>query len=395
MTQEALTEPSLQPNSLNHTNRNAGAVADSSEQKEMSSTLIEFPGTSRAVPEWRKQLSQRVREVQERKAREAAEELAAAQEAGLVSCAMPSGQLELVPDLEQPVMNPIVTKALERLERARRNDFSSSQFTAAATARALAPAAEVFVEPEIPAEPALETKPRLTVVARKPVPRELPLEDPAPMMAVAEVPAADDVREAIAIQPGAEVIIESVAQSGIELEPEVLAALQARERKPVRVISEDDVALSYLETCLSLPALPSDSPHNIPGLTRRTIAGIFDLLLVAIMVSPAVAAMKYSGANWAEPRVIGIVAGMTAATMFAYLTMTTALTGRTLAMRIFSLRTIDLRTGLIPTGGQSIKRAIGHVFSLAIAGLGLAYILIDRDQRTLHDRFSHTIVIRD
>src|SRR2546425_5072809 len=45
------------------------------------STLIEFPRTSRPVPEWRKQLSQRVREVQERKAREAAEELAAAQEA--------------------------------------------------------------------------------------------------------------------------------------------------------------------------------------------------------------------------------------------------------------------------------------------------------------------------
>jgi hypothetical protein len=36
------------------------------------STLIEFPGATRPVPEWRKQLSQRVREVQERKAREAA-----------------------------------------------------------------------------------------------------------------------------------------------------------------------------------------------------------------------------------------------------------------------------------------------------------------------------------
>src|SRR5229473_2439269 len=35
------------------------------------STLIEFPGVSRAVPEWRKQLSQRVREVQEQRAREA------------------------------------------------------------------------------------------------------------------------------------------------------------------------------------------------------------------------------------------------------------------------------------------------------------------------------------
>src|SRR5207253_2446303 len=92
------------------------------------STLIEFPGTARPLPEWRKQLSQRVREVQERRAREAAEEAAAAQEAGMVSCALPSAQLELVPDLEQQVMNPIVSKALERIERARRPDDMLSGF---------------------------------------------------------------------------------------------------------------------------------------------------------------------------------------------------------------------------------------------------------------------------
>src|SRR5216683_2407469 len=86
------------------------------------STLIEFPGSTRPVPEWRKQLSQRVREVQERKAREAAEEMAAAQESGMVSCVLPSAQLELVPNLDQPVMNPIVSKALERIDRARRPD---------------------------------------------------------------------------------------------------------------------------------------------------------------------------------------------------------------------------------------------------------------------------------
>src|SRR2546428_5601444 len=91
--------------------------------RQQTSTLIEFPGTTRALPEWRKQLSQRVREVQERRAREAAEEAAAAQEAGIVSCALPSAQLELVPDLEQAPMNPIVSKGLERLERARRVDY--------------------------------------------------------------------------------------------------------------------------------------------------------------------------------------------------------------------------------------------------------------------------------
>jgi uncharacterized RDD family membrane protein YckC len=50
---------------------------------------------------------------------------------------------------------------------------------------------------------------------------------------------------------------------------------------------------------------------------------------------------------------------------------------------------------LIPTGGQSIKRALGYVFSLALAGLGFAFAFIDRDHRTLHDRFSRTIVVHN
>ena len=40
---------------------------------EKKSTLIEFPGVARnSVPEWRKELSERVREVQEKRARDAA-----------------------------------------------------------------------------------------------------------------------------------------------------------------------------------------------------------------------------------------------------------------------------------------------------------------------------------
>src|SRR6266542_3804213 len=171
---------------------------DSIEERRQKSTLIEFPRTTKPVPEWRKQLSQRVREVQERKAREAAEELAAAQEAGTVSCALPSAQLELVPDLEQPAFNPIVSRALERLERARQADPSTG-FPAAATARALAPVANVLTVPEeIDSTPA-EAKPRLTMVA------------PA--------------------KP--------------ELEPENLMKAEASAKRPVRVIADDveDVAL--------------------------------------------------------------------------------------------------------------------------------------------------------
>lgn len=315
---------------------------DSAETRRQTSRLIEFPRGARPVPEWRKQLSQRVREVQERKAREAAEEAAAAQEAGTVSCTLPSTQLELVPDLEQPSMNPIVSKALERLERARRIDHVSGGFSATAAAPALAPATEVSPEPALNAPNVPETKHKLTVV--------VPAKTPAQPLA----------------------------------------------RRPVRVISDniDDIALSYLESYLSVPAVDASSHSNHAGLMRRTIAGSLDLLLVALIASPVAAVIESTDGNWSDPRVIGLMSGIAAVTIFAYHTISIALTGRTVAMRMLSLRTIDTRTGLIPTGSQSIKRAFAYISSLIPLGLGLLYALIDPDGRTIHDRFSKTVVVR-
>ncbi len=328
-----------------------------------ASRLIEFPGTTRSLPEWRKQVSQRVREVQERKAREAAEELAAAQEAGVVSCELPSGQLELVPDLEQPVLNPIVSKALERIDRARRTEsFAPSYGRATAAAPALA--AEIDdLRPEEQFERFIaQSKPKLTVVT-----------PPANVSSTAAP------EETLIITP--------------EPEPAAASSTTPMDRKPVRLISENDPALSYLDTCLSVPALAADTRNDLPALSRRFIAGVLDLIFMALMVSPAAAALYYTVGNWSAGE-IELLSGIAVATMFVYMTISIALTGRTLAMRMLSLKTIDLRTGLIPTGGQAIGRAFGFVFSFAILGLGQAYALIDPDRRTIYDRLSNTIVVR-
>lgn len=410
MIQEALPHLPSNNGEVKKPNCNYSPEIESAEDPKRS-TLIEFPG-GRDVPEWRKQLSKRVREVQERKAREAAEELAAAQEAGLVSCALPSGQLELVPDLENPVVNPIVSKALERLERARRSDYSPSHRTAAAFAPALAPEAVAITDAVD--SPVVENKRKLTVVAPpqtvvetlETVTEELLAQgetEPQMESTAVESMSAEtiDVEPAVIEVP----VLESpamdsftaeptVAETAPEIEFEQQTVRSRVDRKPIRVISDNDVALSYLENCLSVPALSSDTRTDIPGLTRRFFSGIVDLLLIAIMVSPAVAAMYYSGSNWADPKTIGILSGITAATMFAYLTICTAMTGRTLAMRVFRMRTIDLRTGLIPTGGQSITRALTYVFSLALLGVGIAYAVVDPDKRAVHDKLSKTIVIR-
>src|SRR6185295_6950486 len=85
---------------------------------EKRSTLIEFPGVSRnSMPEWRKELSERVREVQEKRAREAAREAAEAERQRMEASINPP-QLELLPPAQMPAMNPLVAAALKRIERA-------------------------------------------------------------------------------------------------------------------------------------------------------------------------------------------------------------------------------------------------------------------------------------
>jgi uncharacterized RDD family membrane protein YckC len=326
-----------------------------SKDEASKSTLIEFPGASRAVPEWRKQLNQRVREVQELRAREAAEAAASAQQGEAISCALPSAQLELVPDREQQVMNPIVSKALERLERARRSDFAVSS-TGAVAATALAPVAHdsPSTEAAIKIERAEETEPAISptlqTVARK-----------SKLVIVPPTPVVEEPR-----------------------------------RKPVRVISDsiEDSALSYLETCLAVPAIAADVRSNRAGVWRRMTAGLLDLLVVALISAPFAAGIEFTIGLRSDPRVIGLTGGIAVALMFSYLTISVALTGRTLGMRLLSLRTIDVRTGLIPTGGQAMKRAVGYIFSLATLGIGIIYALIDREGCTMHDRFSKTIVVK-
>jgi len=322
-----------------------------SKEERAKSTLIEFPGVSRAVPEWRKQLSQRVREVHEQRAREAAEAAVAAQESETVSCALPSAQLELVPDREQQVMNPIVSKVLERLERARRSGFAVGS-TGAAAASALAP-----------------------VVGDSPSTGET------------------DVTEETATTIGQG---ETVARKSKLVVVPPQPALDEPKPRPVRVISDriEDRALSYLETCLSVGPLATDVRGDRAGVWRRMTAGFLDLFIVALLSAPIAAGIEFAAGLWSDPRVIALMGGIAVTLMFSYLTVSIALTGRTLGMRLLRLRTIDVRTGLIPTGGQAMKRAVGYIFSLALLGIGLIYALIDREGRTMHDRFSKTIVIQ-
>src|SRR5437764_4407375 len=176
-TQTASPEPA-RPGAPRRTEANAPAMTDNSNatatttQSQTNSTLIEFPGVNRNRPAWRKELSERFREIQQRRAREAALEGEEAQghaagqaETDYTRAASgaktpkptkkpsePSKQLGLVPTPDEQEMNPIVAAALRRIERARRESpplarqGSGHGHAATAAARVVEEQAEQFAE---------------------------------------------------------------------------------------------------------------------------------------------------------------------------------------------------------------------------------------------------------
>lgn len=335
---------------------------DDSETNEFSmaepsvSRLIEFPGVSRrSVPEWRKELSARVREVQERKAREAAAEAEELARLQIDSPTPAAPQLELLPQAEAPEVNPVVAAALRRIERAHQPTIPAS-YSRAATAVAVAP----DNQPEID----FATEVLTTSEMEAPMPSE-------------SAPTPERTHNLV------------VVQAPVASEPE--AAVE--KPKPKRLIREDDPALSYLD---SIPA--AYGPANLEShasIVRRVFAAVVDLIMVGFLTLPVAALVELQDGNWHQPKVIGLMAGSVAVLMFVYATVTTALTGRTLGMRILSLRAVDVRTGLIPTGNQSAGRALFYLLTLITLGVGLLMAFARGEGKTVHDRLTRTAVIQD
>lgn len=329
----------------------------STARTEKRSTLIEFPGVSRnSVPEWRKELSERVREVQEKRARETAREAAEAERRRMEAAINPP-QLELLPPAQMPAMNPLVAAALKRIERAHQTAPAQNHqpVNTMASAVAYAPQREENdMSDTVLPDPPLAFEPEVAEVE----PEEIP-----------EKP------HHLAVVP----VTETVAP---KIEPR---------KPPKRVIVENDPALNYLDA-ISRSVRVDDLSANSASVFRRLVCALLDLVFCAILSSPIALAMQLTGSNLQEPRVIAVLAGSVVVVTFLYLTLMTALTGRTWAMRLLSLRVIDTKTRLIPTGGQSIGRSIFYLLSLA-TGIGILFILLSREGYTVHDRFTRTAVI--
>ena len=307
-----------------------------------SPSLLEFPGVSRTVlPEWRRELGERVRE---RRAREGVSETVNGNSAFREIGSTATATLELLPQVEAPEVNPLVVAALRRIERARTQTGNGSAATAFAYEE------QTQLEPE-------------PMVAQEETPPEPPKPERVHNLAVVPTPP-----------------------------PEIETPQEPR--KPIRTIGDqNDPALNYLDSIATSVTLETRG-HEAAPIFRRVLSAIADLVIVSLFSLPFLALTEFTNLQWDNPRVVGFAAGTFLLLAFLYLTVSVGFTGRTIGMKLFSLRVVDARTGLIPTGSQSAGRAMIYILSLASAGIVLLFTFIDREKYSAHDRLSGTAVVR-
>jgi uncharacterized RDD family membrane protein YckC len=81
--------------------------------------------------------------------------------------------------------------------------------------------------------------------------------------------------------------------------------------------------------------------------------------------------------------------------MFIYMTTTIGLLGKTFGMKLFSLEIIDIEENDYPTLHQAAVSSAVYLLSLAFGGLGFITLLLNSEKRAAHDLLSGTIIVKE
>jgi uncharacterized RDD family membrane protein YckC len=128
------------------------------------------------------------------------------------------------------------------------------------------------------------------------------------------------------------------------------------------------------------------------GLLVRLLAMFYDslLLLSALLIATAMALMVTKGTLSYHNPFFRTFLFLICFSFYAWFWLHG---GQTLGMRAWRLRLQRLDGGPI-TPWQALLRFMVAIPSLAAAGLGLWWMLIDKDRLALHDRISESTIVR-
>ena len=138
---------------------------------------------------------------------------------------------------------------------------------------------------------------------------------------------------------------------------------------------------------------PADKPDYRPaGLIVRLLAMFYDSLLLfsALLIATALALLVTKGALSYHNPFFRTFLFLICFSFYAWFWLHG---GQTLGMRAWRLR-LQRPDGHAVSIWQVLLRFLAAIPSLAIAGLGLFWMLVDRDKMAIHDRISESVIVR-
>lgn len=139
------------------------------------------------------------------------------------------------------------------------------------------------------------------------------------------------------------------------------------------------------------PAPPDNAALPSTGLARRLAALTYDVLLLAAILMLATLPIMLAAGGEAIPSGNLAYRLMLLGISWVFFAGFWARGGQTLGMRAWRLQLVD-RQGRVPGAGTCALRFAAALVSLAAAGLGFGWQLVDRDRLTWHDRWCGTRV---
>jgi uncharacterized RDD family membrane protein YckC len=148
------------------------------------------------------------------------------------------------------------------------------------------------------------------------------------------------------------------------------------------------------QTRLSAPAEVEESDDLAP-LSMRFNAALFDVIIGGFLGLALLSPFMIAGGDWVSvPGILAIVGGVFLV-LFLYLTVSIGIYGQTFGMRLFSLELIDADENEYPTLHQAAVHSAVFILSLAGVGIGFLPMFFNEERRAAHDLVSGTVLVKE
>jgi uncharacterized RDD family membrane protein YckC len=341
--------------------------------KTTTPTLVEFQSKNTAIPEWRVQIQNAVRQRQD---------LGSVPNQSPVVMTSGANALKLQPKYEPQEesasapetetvshANPTLNAALKRIAKSRRQFLVTEEV-------ALAP----IVEAETPAP---SKNYPFRIAAKEGA--ILPEPKPATVNHLVKPHSAAPKAEAKKFDTN-------------KLPP---IASEVSEAFDIHKTSADDIhktsaeeELTKTELKLVEPQEEAEEIEDLAPFAMRFNAGLFDLIIGSFITLILLSPFMLKGGWFTLGGFLGFLA-ICAVVMFVYMTASVGFYGRTLGMRLFALEVVDIEGENYPTIHQAAVSSSIYLLSMAFGGAGFLTLPFNEEKRAVHDIASGTIVVKE